>query len=296
MNDGDAKILQTVHDQYADVARSGLSNESDAVRSVAAAFGYSKEDLESLPSEANMGLSCGNPVAVASLRPGEVVVDLGCGGGMDVLLAANRVGPSGKAIGIDMTADMLARARTGAEKVGATNVEFYQAEIDTLPLPDDSIDCIISNCVINLVPDKAQVFREMLRVLKPGGRIAINDIALKRTLPPEIKSSMEAYVGCIAGAILIEEYEHQLTNAGFAEVVVSDTGADLNAYAQASSGCCSDSVPDSMSDSATAVGCCGSAGADPFELHDQLASVLSSFDANAFAASVHVYAIKKDRM
>ncbi len=300
MSDVNEKILRTVHDQYAAVARSGLSNETDAVRSIAAAFGYSTEDLGSLPAEANMGLSCGNPVALASLRPGEVVVDLGCGGGMDVLLAARQVGPGGKAIGIDMTADMLVRARAGAEKVGATNAEFYQAEIDNLPLADNSVDCIISNCVINLVPEKDKVFREMLRVLKPGGRLAISDIALKQPLPAEVKSSIEAYVGCIAGAVLIEEYERQLHAAGFAAVVVTDTGADLNAYAQAGlagTSCCSGSLPDPAGDLPTSLGCCGSVDADTnsLQLHDQLARVLSSFDANAYAASVRVHAIKEDQ-
>ena len=233
-------ITETVRDKYAAVARSGLSNDSAAVQSVAAAFGYSADELASLPSEANMGLSCGNPVAMAALRPGEVVVDLGCGGGLDVLLAAKLVGPAGKAIGIDMTPEMIDRARAGAAKVGATNVEFHQAQIDQLPLPDQSVDCILSNCVINLAPDKPKVFREMLRVLKPGGRISISDIALRQPLPPEIASSLQAYVGCIAGAMLISEYERLLQEAGFNAVVVSETGADLNVYAQAgSAGCCS---------------------------------------------------------
>jgi SAM-dependent methyltransferase len=296
-SDVNEQILRTVHDQYAAVARSGLSNEADAVRSLAASFGYSTADLASLPAEANMGLSCGNPVALASLRSGEVVVDLGCGGGMDVLLAAKRIGPGGKAIGIDMTADMLARARAGAEKAGATNVEFYQAQIDRLPLTDNSVDCIISNCVINLVPEKDKVFREMLRVLKPGGRLAISDIALKQPLPVEVKSSIEAYVGCIAGAILIEEYERQLQAAGFAAVVVTDTGADLNAYAQAGlsgTSCCNGAQPDTVTDLPQSLGCGGSADANSPQLHDQLASVLARFDANAYAASVRVHAIKED--
>ncbi len=206
-----------------------------------------------------MGLSCGNPVATASLQPGEVVVDLGCGGGLDVLLAARQVGPTGKAIGIDMTADMLERARAGAEKVGAENVEFHLAQIDALPLPENSVDCIISNCVINLVPDKEKAFREMFRVLRPGGRLSISDIALRQPLPTEVQENIAAYVGCIAGAILIEDYRRRLETAGFQAVVISDTNADLNAYAKAGltgSGCCTANDTDSLAQG-SARACCG---------------------------------------
>jgi SAM-dependent methyltransferase len=276
-------ILSAVQDQYGAVARSRLSNDSAAVRSVAEAFGYSPEELASLPPQANMGLSCGNPVALAGLREGDVVVDLGCGGGLDVLLAAKRVGPTGKAIGIDMTPDMIARAKAGAAQVGATNVEFHLAQIDQLPLPDASVDCVISNCVINLVPDKTAAFREILRVLKPGGRLVVSDIALKQPLPVEVIHDVQAYVGCIAGAIQIGEYERLLRETGFDAVVVQDTGADLNVYAQAGgSGCCSSD------------GCCSADAttltASP--VHDGLAEVLHQFDANAYAASVRVHALK----
>ncbi|WLD12847.1 arsenite efflux transporter metallochaperone ArsD [Planctellipticum variicoloris] len=279
------KLLETVQSKYASVARSGLSNDSDAVRSVAAAFGYTADELADLPPESNMGLSCGNPVALAGLKPGEVVLDLGCGGGLDVLLAAKRVGPTGKAIGVDMTPEMIERARAGAARSRATNVEFHLAQIDMLPLPDASVDCVISNCVINLVPDKSQAFREILRVLKPGGRVAISDIALRQPLPSEVAASVQAYVGCIAGAILIADYDRLLREAGFASIVVAESGADLNVYAQASSGgCCS-----------SAGGACGPAqttAAETLPLHDELAGVLSQFDANAYAASVRVHAVK----
>jgi arsenite methyltransferase len=271
-------IIDDVRDQYAGVAKGALSNESTAVRSIASAFGYSEEELNQLPAEANMGLSCGNPLALAGIREGEVVVDLGCGGGMDVFLSARKVGSTGRVIGIDMTSEMLERARAGRQKLGLTNVEFHQSTIDKLPLPDNSVDCVISNCVINLVPDKLAVFREILRVLKPGGRVALSDIALKQELPSEVKQSVEAYVGCISGAILIDEYRSLLEQAGFASVVVTDTGSDLNAYAMASDG-----------------GCCGggSCGSDEKSLHDGLALVMQSFDANAYAASVRVHALKQ---
>jgi len=277
-------IIETVQNKYGEVARSQLGNDQQAVRNVAAAFGYTPEDLASLPPESNMGLSCGNPVAVAALRPGEVVLDLGCGGGLDVLLAAKQVGPTGKAIGVDMTPDMLTRARAGAAQVGATNVEFHLAEIDRLPLADNSVDCILSNCVINLVPDKSTVFREMLRVLKPGGRIAISDIALHQPLPPEVAADIEAYVGCIAGALLITEYQQLLSAAGFESVVVTDTGADLNAYAEVAGGegCCS-----------PASACCASlTTSSSTELHSDISQLLQQFDVNAYAASVRVHALK----
>ncbi len=280
-------MTDDVHEQYALVARSELSNDSSAVRSIASAFGYSEDDLNQLPAEANMGLSCGNPLALAGIREGEVVVDLGCGGGMDAFLAARKVGSSGKVIGVDMTAEMLERARAGQQKLGLTNVEFHQSTIDRLPLSDNSVDCVISNCVINLVPDKLAVFREILRVLKPSGRVALSDIALKQELPSEVKQSVEAYVGCISGAVLIEEYRRLLEQAGFTAVVVTDTGADLNSYALASDeGCCGG-------------GACGSESGDAdvnsqqSTLHDGLASVMQSFDANAFAASVRVHALKQ---
>lgn len=276
-------ILDAVQDQYGAVARSKLSNDSAAVRSVAQAFGYSTDDLALLPSQANMGLSCGNPVALAGLQKGDVVVDLGCGGGLDVFLAAKRVGPTGKAIGIDMTPDMIERAKAGAAQVGATNVEFHLARIDQLPLRDASVDCIISNCVINLVPDKSAAFREILRVLKPGGRLVVSDIALKRPLPTDVVHDVQAYVGCIAGAIQTSEYERLVREAGFESVVVQDTGANLNAYAQAGSeGCCSSG------------GCCSADGATPESspVHDGMAAILKRFDANTYAASVRVHALK----
>jgi SAM-dependent methyltransferase len=234
-------ITRAVRSKYGSVAGSGLSSEHSGVRAVAEAFGYTPEELASIPAGANMGLSCGNPTATANLREGEVVVDLGAGGGLDVLLASKKVGPNGKAIGIDMTPEMIALAETNAHAAGASNVEFHLATIDNLPLPDASVDCVISNCVINLAPDKPAVLREVARILKPGGRLAVSDIALKKPLPEELAGDLMAYVGCIAGAVPIEDYRRMLLDAGFSGVEVIDTGADLNAYAKVENqaACCS---------------------------------------------------------
>jgi arsenite methyltransferase len=207
-------VEQIVQSKYGDVAKAGLSSDHAGVKAIAEAFGYSGDELASVPAEANMGLSCGNPTAFASLKPGETVVDLGSGGGLDVFLAAAKVGPTGKAIGIDMTTEMLALARKNAAKGGVANVEFYESTIDQLPLADASVDCVISNCVINLASDKPAVFPEIARVLKPGGRLAVSGIALKKSLPPEVGNDLMAYVGCIAGAIPIEDYQSGLAAAG----------------------------------------------------------------------------------
>jgi SAM-dependent methyltransferase len=239
-----------------------------------------------------MGLSCGNPTATTNLRPGEVVVDLGSGGGLDVFLAARKVGPSGKAIGIDMTPEMLERARANAEKQGLPNVEFHHATIDKMPLPDASADCVISNCVINLAEDKRAVFREIFRVLKPGGRVAVSDIALKKPLPPEVGSDILAYVGCIAGAILIVDYVEGLKAAGFSAVEVVDTKKDLNAYSQVEgqAGCCAPPVAASSGLPVSSASCSEEPTAT---VHSDLAELLRKYDVNDFAASVQVYAIKQ---
>jgi arsenite methyltransferase len=284
-----SSIEQVIQEKYGQVAKSGLSTEHTGVRSVAEAFGYSQEELSSIPADANMGLSCGNPTAFASLRPGEVVVDLGSGGGLDVFLAAKSVGPEGKAIGIDMTSEMIELARKNALKIGngssPRNIEFHLATIDQMPLADASVDCIISNCVINLVPDKAKAFAEMARILKPGGRLAICDLA----------ENLMAYVGCIAGAIEIEEYRRGLLAAGFAGVEIQDSGSDLNAYAQVEGqgGCCSPAM--TSDDGGLAVidaGCCTPAASANTGIHADLDDLLSKYNVNDFAASVKVFAVK----
>jgi arsenite methyltransferase len=287
------QLLDSVKSKYGAVAESTLSSDHAGVKAVAEAFGYTAEELTSIPAGANMGLSCGNPTATAHLRAGEVVVDLGSGGGLDVFLASKMVGPTGRAIGIDMTTAMIERSRENERVGGYTNVEFYQSTIDQIPLPDASVDCVISNCVINLTPDKPAVFREIARVLKPGGRVAISDIALKHELPEEIAQSMAAYVGCIAGAILIEDYRAGLSAAGFLHIEIVDSGADLNAYAKVENqaGCCSPSMAASSPFQLIEEPCCAPAPAEA-SLHEELTTLLSQHDVNAAAASVRVYAIK----
>ncbi len=289
-------ILKAVRSNYADVARSTLSSEHAGVKAVAEAFGYDAAELDAIPARANMGLSCGNPTAMASLRPGEVVLDLGSGGGLDVFLAANQVGPQGKVIGIDMTEEMVERARKNAVEGGYTNVMFYLSTIDDIPLPDASVDCVLSNCVLNLAPDKPAVFREIARVLKPGGRLAASDIALRTgsVLPVEVASSMAAYVGCIAGAIFIDSYRDSLLAAGFQHVAIVDSGANLNIWAKQEnrSSCCS-SQQSTEQESQVASGCCPSSSSDNATAEQQkIGELLTRYDINHVAASVKVFAVK----
>ncbi len=277
------EIERAVKSRYGAIAESGLSNENRGINRVAQAFGYTAEELAAIPSEANLGLSCGNPTAYANLHEGETVVDLGCGGGLDVFLASAKVGQTGRAIGIDMTPEMIERARHNAERgidgKPYANVEFHLATIDKLPLEDASVDCVISNCVINLAPDKRAVFREIARVLKPGGRMAVSDIALKQKLPAEVGADVIAYVGCIAGAIEIEDYRQGLAEAGFEHVEIIDTGSDLNVYSKA----------ESVSSLPVAESSCCSSSKDT-----RLSDLLSRYNVNDYAASVRVYAVKPD--
>ena len=290
------EILESVRSKYGAVAESSLSSDNAGVKAVAEAFGYTPEELRSIPAGANMGLSCGNPTATAHLNRGELVVDLGSGGGLDVFLASKMVGPKGRAIGIDMTPAMIERARANAKAGGYTNVEFYQSTIDKITLPDASVDCVISNCVLNLAPDKPAVFREIARVLKPGGRMALSDIALKRELPEAVAKSVAAYVGCIAGAIRIDDYRIGLLAAGFEHVEIVDSGADLNAYAKVENqaGCCSPTMDSTNPFQVIEESCCSPAPGASASLHDELKALLSHDDVNAAAASVKVYAIKPE--
>ncbi|MDP2306592.1 MAG: arsenite methyltransferase [Pseudomonadota bacterium] len=218
-------IRETVRERYGSIAREGgsccaPSCCSPAVAVDAGVLGYSAEDQAAAPEGANLGLGCGNPQAIAALRPGERVLDLGSGAGFDSFLAARAVGPTGSVIGVDMTPDMLARARENATKAGLPNVEFRLGEIEHLPLPDGTVDVIISNCVVNLSPDKPAVFREAFRVLRSGGRIAIADVVAREQLSPQHQADLALLVGCIAGAALVSEVEGWLGDAGFTDIAV----------------------------------------------------------------------------
>ena len=211
------EIRSAVEKRYAGIAKSGASCCGDQTL---IQIGYKKEELEALPQETLMGLGCGSPVRLAELREGETVVDLGSGGGIDVFLAARQVGPAGHVIGVDMTPEMLARARQNAERHGLRNAEFRQGLIEALPLAGSSVDVILSNCVINLAPDKSAVFKEAFRVLKPGGRLVVSDMVARGELPGEIRENPELWASCIGGALPEEEYLRTIRDAGFPSVEV----------------------------------------------------------------------------
>ncbi|RXE57346.1 arsenite S-adenosylmethyltransferase [Methanoculleus taiwanensis] len=222
-------VRRQVRSRYGQVARqeasgcgcgSGCCGSGRSVESVSLGLGYSAEEIGGVPEGANLGLGCGNPVALASLREGETVLDLGSGGGFDSFLAAERVGETGRVIGVDMTPEMLERARENARKAGYANVEFRLGEIEHLPVADSSVDAIISNCVINLSPDKRQVFAEAFRVLRPGGRLMVSDIVLTMPLPAPIHESELFYTSCVSGALQKGEYLREIAGAGFDEITV----------------------------------------------------------------------------
>ena len=247
-NKNDEAIRTAVREGYAQVARGGGSccgpasgpntccgaSQADLL---AEQIGYSEEELAALPEGANLGLSCGNPTAIAGLSEGEVVVDLGSGAGFDVFIAGRKVGGSGRVIGVDMTPEMVAKARENVAayraRSGFDNVEFRLGEIEHLPVADGSVDVIISNCVINLSPDKSQVWREMYRVLKPGGRTAISDLALLQPLPESVRGMVEALVGCVAGAALVSDIERMARDAGFQEVRLEQKTGYIDAMVDA---------------------------------------------------------------
>jgi SAM-dependent methyltransferase len=221
----DSAIKAEVRRHYASIARQGSSCCGPSTSSCCGTpasreLGYSEQELAQVPAGADLGLGCGNPTALASLEPGEVVVDLGSGAGIDCFLAAQRVGPDGRVIGVDMTHEMLERSRRAAAEGGFANVEFRLGEIESLPVADDTADVVISNCVINLSTDKPRVFREAFRILRPGGRLMVSDIVLARPLPERVRRSVEAYAGCISGALLEDDYLTAIRAAGFVDVEV----------------------------------------------------------------------------
>lgn len=273
----DTEVKSAVRNKYASIATKRSHKSSDDEVALAQAFGYSDGELDGIPEEANLGVSCGNPTAMASLRPGEVVVDLGSGGGLDVFLAAQRVASTGRAIGIDMTPEMIDLANKNLSRTAFGNVEFHLAEIEALPLESGSVDCVISNCVLNLVADKERAFSEIVRILKPGGRLAVSDIALHKVPPPEREKDVRALTGCIAGAILIGTYREMLERAGFSSVEIVDTKRDLNVYRELRA------ADVDMVASASPGSSCRDAGGGPQDAEP---------DVNEYAASVRVLALK----
>jgi len=227
----EAEIKKKVREGYAQIAKeessccasvSSCCGSADLTQAISKNIGYTDEELGSIPEGANLGLGCGNPVALASLAEGETVLDLGSGAGFDCFLAANRVGKEGRVIGIDMTPEMIEKARENAQKGNYQNVEFRLGEIENIPSADNSVDVVISNCVINLSPDKSRVFQEAFRVLKLGGRLMVSDIVLLKELPEFIRDSIAAYVGCISGAMMKDDYIEAVKETGFREVRIVD--------------------------------------------------------------------------
>ena len=224
------KIKESVRKNYAKVAKentgccgSGSSCcGSSTAETISKNIGYSEKEMKSVPEGANLGLGCGNPTALAELKKGDTVLDLGSGAGFDSFLVAQKAGKEGRVIGVDMTPEMIKKARANAEKSGYKNVEFRLGEIENLPVEDNSIDAVISNCVINLSPDKPKVFKEILRVLKKGGRFFISDIVLLKKLPEKIREDVSAYIGCISGALLKEEYMNIIKKTGFRDIKILD--------------------------------------------------------------------------
>jgi len=276
-------VVEAVQKRYGEVAREEMnSKRSQAAKEIAASFGYTEEELAEIPEGASLGLSCGNPTAITHLKPGEVVLDLGSGGGMDCFLASSKVGSTGKVIGVDMTEAMIELARSNATKRGATNVEFRLGRIESLPVEDNSVDVVISNCVINLVADKKRAYSEIHRVMKPGGRVAISDIALRKAMPKDVQTSVEAYVGCIAGAQLVDEMSRDMKAAGFSSISIIDGKVDLNVYtklAEGSDPCCAGSS-----------GCGEATGSASFAA--AAAKIGADVNVNDYAMSVKVFAIK----
>ncbi|KAM0420891.1 hypothetical protein ACHAPT_011280 [Fusarium lateritium] len=306
------EIYDQVNRRYGSIKK---SNTGHFEQTVAKAFGYTEEELAGIPEGANLGLSCGNPMVLARLREGETVVDLGSGAGFDVFAAAKRVGPVGKAIGVDMNKDMIDKANANKAHSNASNVQFIESAITSIPLPDNTVDCIISNCVINLVPaaEKQLAFNGMFRLLNPGGRVAISDILARKELTEEMKKDIALYVGCIAGASQVADYEAFLRNAGFEDVLIVDSKNDLNVYLtaaeiqapccgvntvkggeRANKNCCKPEEKETCcgADSSTCAATCQNQTNSVAGEANTVAARLGITDFNEWAGSFQVYAVK----
>ncbi|KAJ8596567.1 S-adenosyl-L-methionine-dependent methyltransferase [Rhizopogon salebrosus TDB-379] len=288
----DEGVVSAVRDAYSSMAREGTRPEY--AEAVAEAFGYTAEQLKSIPAESHMGLSCGNPVAMASIKEGETVLDLGSGAGIDVLLAAQKVGPNGQVIGLDMSTDMVNLARKNASKQGYTppQVVFIQTQLaQPLPVETASVDCILSNCVINLLPEagKAALLKETYRVLKPNGRFVVDDIIGRKPFPDAIRNDLAGYVGCISGALQLEQYRALMKDAGYTDALFVETGGDLDIYNTAgSTGCCAPQP-------SASTGCCAPKTSVPTGCCAPSATPLPQTNIkslNEWAASYQVFAKK----
>jgi arsenite methyltransferase len=217
VREGYALIAKRATSQYASRSCCGCT---DLPEEICRRLGYSEEEIQAAPPESNLGLGCGNPVALAEIKEGEIVLDMGAGAGFDCFLASTKVGQRGKVIGVDMTSEMVEKARANSRQGGYTNIDFRQGDLENMPVADDYVDVVISNCVINLVPNKDRAFKEAFRVLKPGGRLAVSDVVLLKGLPDFVKRSNEAYIGCLSGAIMKDEYLNIIRTAGFRDIVV----------------------------------------------------------------------------
>ncbi len=218
VKEGYARIAKQATSYYASRSCCGCA---DIPEEISKRLGYTEEEIQEAPLGSNLGLGCGNPVALASLKEGEIVLDMGAGAGFDCFLASTRVGPTGMVIGVDITSEMVDKARANSRKSGYTNIDFRQGDLENMPVADNYVDVVISNCVINLVPNKRMVFKEAFRVLKPGGRLAVSDVVLLRELPDFVTNSTEAYIGCLAGAIMKDEYLEIIRDVGFQDVKVA---------------------------------------------------------------------------
>ncbi|RYP07693.1 hypothetical protein DL765_009058 [Monosporascus sp. GIB2] len=280
-----------INRRYGSITRSGTGQYE---KTVAKAFGYTEEELDGVPEGANLGLSCGNPLALARLREGETVIDLGSGAGLDVFTASKRVGPTGKAIGIDMNKNMIDKANANKARANASNVQFIESAVTSIALPDNTADCIISNCVINLVPptDKQLAFNEMFRLLKPGGRVAISDILARKEFTDEIKKNVALYVGCVAGASQVSEYDAFLKDAGFKDTVKEEEETPSCCTSEAKASCCKHEEKELCCGTHSLTCACRNQTSSMAAEAKTLATRLGTTDLNELAGSFKVYAVK----